>query len=74
MLRYKYQFKNLLQYGLLAEKDAGEQFFKGPQKRGFDFSGYHRDMLARRIGKRLAATGGCTLTLQLNSGWDMRRL
>lgn len=26
------------------------------EKRGFDFSGYHRDMLARRIGKRLTAT------------------
>lgn len=26
------------------------------EKRGFDFSGYHKDMLERRIGKRLAAT------------------
>lgn len=26
------------------------------EKRGFDFTGCHRDMLARRIGKRLAAT------------------
>ena len=26
------------------------------EKRGFDFSGFHRDMLARRIGKRLTAT------------------
>lgn len=41
LLRYKYQFKNLLQYGLLAEKDAGEQFFKGKQKQGFDFYSAH---------------------------------
>ncbi len=29
------------------------------EKRGFDFTGYHRNMLARRIGKRLAPTA-CT--------------
>ena len=29
MVRYRYQFKNLLQFGLMADKDAGEQFFKG---------------------------------------------
>ena len=37
LVRYKYIFKNLLQYGITAEKDAGEQFFKGSQKNGFDF-------------------------------------
>ena len=31
-LRYSYNYKNLLQWGLLADKDAGEQFFKGNQK------------------------------------------
>lgn len=41
LMRYKYQFKNLLQYGVLAEKDAGEQFFKGRQKLGFDFYSAH---------------------------------
>ncbi|MDN3658713.1 helix-hairpin-helix domain-containing protein [Ferruginibacter paludis] len=53
-VRYKYQYKNLLQYGLLAEKDAGEQFFKGAQKNGFDF--YSAHLFARNIGviKQLA--------------------
>ncbi|MEI9956689.1 MAG: helix-hairpin-helix domain-containing protein [Ferruginibacter sp.] len=41
LLRYKYQFKNLLQYGIVGEKDAGEQFFKGKQKQGFDFYSAH---------------------------------
>jgi hypothetical protein len=41
LMRYKYQFKNLLQYGILGEKDAGEQFFKGKQKHGFDFYSAH---------------------------------
>ncbi len=46
--RYKYQFKNLLQYGVLGEKDAGEQFFKGVQKMGFDF--YSAHLFARSLG------------------------
>ncbi|MEP6928004.1 MAG: hypothetical protein ABI834_10225 [Ginsengibacter sp.] len=41
LVRYKYIFKNLLQYGVTAEKDAGEQFFKGAQKNGFDFYSAH---------------------------------
>ena len=47
-VRYKYQYKNLLQYGIVGEKDAGEQFFKGNQKKGFDFYSYH--LFARNIG------------------------
>lgn len=47
-VRYKYQFKNLLQYGVVGEKDAGEQFFKGAQKNGFDF--YSAHLFARNIG------------------------
>ncbi len=39
--RYKYVYRNLLQYGIAAEKDAGEQFFKGNQKQGFDFYSVH---------------------------------
>jgi hypothetical protein len=41
LVRYKYRFKNLLQYGFTAEKDAGEQFFRGAQKQGFDFYSAH---------------------------------
>ncbi|MGG9971404.1 ComEA family DNA-binding protein [Ferruginibacter sp. SUN002] len=47
-LRYRYHYKNLLQYGFVAEKDAGEQFFKGAQKQGFDFYSVH--LFARNIG------------------------
>jgi len=39
--RYRYNYKNLLQYGLLGDKDAGEQFFRGSQKYGFDFYSFH---------------------------------
>ncbi len=48
LLRYKYVYKNLLQYGIVAEKDAGEQFFKGNQKSGFDF--YSAHVFLRNLG------------------------
>lgn len=40
-LRYGYQYKNKLSYGITAEKDDGEQFFNGVQKYGFDFYSAH---------------------------------
>jgi hypothetical protein len=47
--RYKYQFKNKLQYGLVGEKDAGEVFgFKNSAK-GFDHYSYH--FLIRDLNK-----------------------
>ena len=48
LMRYKYRFKNLLQFGLTAEKDAGEQFFRGAQKYGFDF--YSAHFFVRNLG------------------------
>jgi hypothetical protein len=39
--RYTYQYKNLLQYGIVGEKDAGEAWFKGAQQKGFDFYSAH---------------------------------
>ena len=40
-LRYRYHYKNLLQYGIVADKDAGEQFLRGVQRMGFDFYSFH---------------------------------
>lgn len=48
LFRYKYTYKNLLQYGILGEKDAGEAFFKGKQKQGFDF--YSAHIFLRKVG------------------------
>jgi hypothetical protein len=47
-VRYRYNYKNLLQYGIVGEKDAGEQFFKGTQKQGFDF--YSAHIFVRNVG------------------------
>lgn len=35
--RYTFQYNNNVSFALAGEKDAGEQFFKGTQKQGFDF-------------------------------------
>ena len=53
-VRYKYSYKNLLQYGVVGEKDAGEEFFKGSQKRGFDFYSAHFFVRNAGIVKSLA--------------------
>lgn len=47
-LRYRYRYKNFLQFGIVGDKDAGEQFFKGAQSMGFDFYSFH--LFARKIG------------------------
>jgi hypothetical protein len=39
--KFKYNYKNYLQYGFTADKDAGEEFFKGSQNNGFDFYSAH---------------------------------
>lgn len=46
--RYRYNYKNLLQFGITGDKDAGEQFLKGAQNKGFDFYSFH--FFARKIG------------------------
>ncbi|UAY51737.1 ComEA family DNA-binding protein [Ferruginibacter albus] len=62
LLRYKYNYKNLLQYGFTAEKDAGEELFKGSQKQGFDF--YSAHLFARNIGIiKALALGDFTVNL-----------
>jgi hypothetical protein len=39
--RYKYVYKNHLQWGITADKDAGEEFFSGNNATGFDFYSAH---------------------------------
>ncbi|MDR0558923.1 MAG: helix-hairpin-helix domain-containing protein [Prevotellaceae bacterium] len=40
-MRYRYKYRENLQIGLTADKDRGEEFFKGSNKQGFDFYGFH---------------------------------
>ena len=62
LIRYRYNYKNNLQYGVLGEKDAGEQFFKGSQKQGFDF--YSAHFFAKNIGTiKSLAVGDYTVNM-----------
>ncbi|NOQ71941.1 MAG: helix-hairpin-helix domain-containing protein [Crocinitomix sp.] len=55
-LRYRNRYKDRLSWGFTAEKDAGEQFFKGTQKQGFDF--YSGHLFVRKIWKLNAVALG----------------
>lgn len=48
LVRYRYNYKNLLQWGVLADKDAGEPLFKDRQRAGFDFYSLH--LFVRNVG------------------------
>lgn len=62
LFRYKYQYKNLLQYGITADKDPGEPFFKGINKKGFDFYSFH--LFTRNVGIfKSIAVGDYTVNL-----------
>lgn len=39
--RFRYTYKSNISVGVTAEKDAGEEFFKGSQTKGFDFYSAH---------------------------------
>ncbi|MBS1599540.1 MAG: hypothetical protein JST75_15050 [Bacteroidetes bacterium] len=62
LFRYTYNYKNLFQYGIVGDKDAGEQFFKGYQRYGFDFYSIH--FFVTRIGKiKALALGDFTINM-----------
>lgn len=48
LVRYQYQYKNLLHAGVTGDKDAGEPLFRGAQRKGFDFYSFH--LFAGRLG------------------------
>ncbi|NPA44818.1 MAG: helix-hairpin-helix domain-containing protein [Chlorobi bacterium] len=39
--KYQFNYKQNIKFGFVAEKDAGEQFFKESQKQGFDYYTVH---------------------------------
>lgn len=39
--RYRFTYSNVVSWGVLGDKDPGEEFFKGTQKNGFDFYSAH---------------------------------
>ena len=61
LLRYKYQYKTELQYGIVAEKDAGEGGLKTFQN-PFDFTSFHFFKRSNGLLKSLAV-GDYTVNL-----------
>jgi len=47
--RYRFRYSTNISWGFTAEKDAGEEFFKGSQPNGFDF--YSGHVFIKNIGK-----------------------
>ncbi len=47
-IRYRYRLGSKVSFGITAEKDAGEEFFKGSNKNGFDF--YSGHLMITNIG------------------------
>lgn len=39
--RFRYSYGTRVSYGLTAQKDAGEEFFRGYESQGFDFYSFH---------------------------------
>ena len=52
--RYRFNYSTIVSWGITAEKDAGEEFFKGSQKNGFDFYSAHLFIKPNRFIKTVA--------------------
>lgn len=62
LVKYKYVFNNNLQYGITAEKDAGEPLLKKGYKKGFDF--YSAHFFAKNLGViKALAVGDYTVNM-----------
>lgn len=53
-VRYRYKYGNHVSIGFTAEKDPGEDFFSGTQKKGFDFYSAHLFLRNRGNFKQIA--------------------
>ncbi len=47
--RYRYRYSDQISFGVTAEKDPGEEFFRGSQTQGFDF--YSAHLFLKDFGK-----------------------
>ncbi len=54
--RYRFRYRQNISFGVTAEKDEGEEFFKGSQSQGFDF--YSAHLFVRDVGRLKAVAIG----------------
>ncbi|MNV05884.1 hypothetical protein D3C71_962370 [compost metagenome] len=63
--RLRYTYRTNISLGFTAEKDAGEEFFKGSQKNGFDFYSFHAFY---KGGKYIRAVAAGDYQIQIGQG------
>ncbi|MFK7785290.1 MAG: ComEA family DNA-binding protein [Crocinitomicaceae bacterium] len=66
--RLRFKYRNNLSVGMTAEKDPGEQFFRGAQKNGFDFYSAHAFY---KGGKYLRAVALGDYQIQIGQGLNL---
>lgn len=66
--RLRYSYRTNISLGVTGEKDAGEQFFKGAQKNGFDFYSAHAFF---KGGKYLKAIALGDYQIQIGQGLNL---
>lgn len=66
--KLRYSYRTNLSVGITAEKDPGEQFFKGAQKNGFDFYSAHAYY---KGGKYLRAVALGDYQIQIGQGLNL---
>lgn len=66
--RFRYSYRTNLSFGITAEKDQGEQFFRGAQKNGFDFYSIHAFY---KGGKYLKAVAVGDYQVQIGQGLNL---
>ena len=62
-LRYRYAYENRLKLGLIAEKDAGEEFFHGSNPKGFDYYSAYLHLKDYRAWLRDFIVGDYTVSI-----------
>ena len=65
-MRFRGRYENRLSYGITAEKDDGESFFKGSNKQGFDF--YSAHIFLKNYSSRLKNLALGDFTVSMGQG------
>lgn len=66
--RLRYTYRTNISIGVTGEKDAGEQFFRGAQKNGFDFYSFHAYF---KGGKYIKAVAIGDYQVQIGQGLNL---
>ena len=76
-LRYQFSYRDCVKAGVVGSQDAGEPFFSGRNKTGYDFYSYY--LQVKRLGRLDNAVAGCYklsvgMGLVLNNSFGLGKL